>query len=32
MFAALIDTIPFYLGVNFLSKFLDIDPTEEFKK
>lgn len=32
MSSALIDTIPFYLGVGFLSKYLKIDPFEEFKK
>lgn len=32
MVAALIDTIPFYIGVKFLSSFLDLDPLEEFKK
>lgn len=32
MIAALIDTIPFYLGVKFLSSYLNIDPIEEFKK
>ncbi len=32
MFAALLDTIPFYLGVRFLSKFLNIDPLAKFTK
>ncbi len=31
MIAALIDTIPFYFGVKFLSTYLNIDPLEEFK-
>jgi len=30
MTSALLDTIPFYIGVKYLSKFLDIDPTEEY--
>jgi uncharacterized integral membrane protein (TIGR00697 family) len=30
--AALMDTIPFYFGVRFLSSYLDIDPVEEFGK
>lgn len=29
---ALLDTIPFYIGVRFLTKFLQIDPVSEFKK
>jgi hypothetical protein len=32
MVAALLDTIPFYLGVNFFSKYLQIDPMAEFKR
>ncbi|HAF30122.1 MAG TPA: transporter [Bacteroidales bacterium] len=32
MVAALLDTIPFYIGVKFLSKFLDIDPVQEYKE
>lgn len=32
MIAALLDTIPFYLAVNFLSKYLDLDPVQEFKE
>lgn len=32
MIAAFVDTIPFYAGVRFLSKFLNIDPLQEFKK
>lgn len=32
MTAALLDTIPFYLGVRFFKKFLDIDPNEEYKE
>lgn len=32
MVAALLDTIPFYIGVKFLSKFLDIDPVKEYKE
>ncbi|MBN2350688.1 MAG: queuosine precursor transporter [Bacteroidales bacterium] len=31
MIAALLDTIPFYIGVRFLSKYLNIDPNLEFK-
>lgn len=30
--AAILDTIPFYFGVNFFSKYLQIDPNEEFTK
>jgi queuosine precursor transporter len=30
MVAALIDTIPFYIGVRFLSKFLDVNPVAEY--
>ncbi|NJM15517.1 MAG: queuosine precursor transporter, partial [Bacteroidales bacterium] len=29
--AALLDTIPFYLGVRLLKKFLNVDPDEEFR-
>ena len=29
MVAALLDTIPFYLGVSFLSRYLEIDPHAE---
>lgn len=32
MTAALLDTIPFYIGVKWLSKFLDIDPIKEYKQ
>ncbi|MCG8701999.1 MAG: queuosine precursor transporter, partial [Bacteroidales bacterium] len=32
MFAALVDTIPFYIGVKFFSKYLNIDPYEKYKK
>jgi len=32
MTAALLDTIPFYIGTRFLSKYLKIDPDYEFKK
>jgi uncharacterized integral membrane protein (TIGR00697 family) len=32
MVSALIDTIPFYIGTRFLSKYLKIDPHEEFHK
>jgi hypothetical protein len=32
MIAALLDTIPFYYGVKFFSRYLQIDPMEEFKK
>jgi len=31
MVAALLDTIPFYIGVRFLSKYLNINPNEEFE-
>jgi len=31
MTAALLDTIPFYLGVGFLKKYLNIDPLLEYK-
>ncbi len=31
MVAALLDTIPFYLGVKFLSRYLQLDPVEEFR-
>ena len=31
MVAALLDTIPFYIGVRFLTKYLEIDPVSEFK-
>jgi uncharacterized integral membrane protein (TIGR00697 family) len=30
--AALVDTIPFYIGVKFLSNYLDIDPLKEYKE
>ncbi len=30
MVAALLDTIPFYIGVRFLTKYLDIDPVAEY--
>ena len=29
--AALLDTIPFYIGVRFLSRYLNIDPVEHYK-
>ena len=32
MASALLDTIPFYIGVKYLSKFLDIDPMKEYKQ
>ena len=32
MVSALLDTIPFYIGVKYLSKYLKLDPTKEFKK
>lgn len=32
MISALIDTIPFYIGTKFLSRYLKIDPDHEFKK
>ena len=31
MAAALLDTIPFYIGVNFLVKYLHLDPNREFR-
>lgn len=30
LLSALIDTIPFYIGVKFLSKYLDIDPNRKY--
>ncbi len=30
MIAALLDTIPFYIGVRFLSKYLNINPVQEY--
>lgn len=32
MVAALVDTVPFYIGVKFLSKYLNIDPLSMYKK
>jgi len=32
MISALLDTIPFYFGVRILSKYLDINPVEQFEK
>jgi hypothetical protein len=32
MVAALLDTIPFYIGVKFLSRYLKIDPMAEFNR
>jgi len=32
MFAALLDTIPFYFGVRFFTKYLKLDPNAEFEK
>ena len=32
MVSALIDTIPFYIGTKWLSKYLKLDPTKEFKE
>lgn len=32
MISALLDTIPFYIGVKWLSKFLSIDPIKEYHK
>ncbi len=32
LFSALIDTIPFYFGVKFLSKYLQINPMEGYEK
>ncbi len=32
MVSALIDTIPFYIGVKRLSRYLHLDPNEEFRK
>lgn len=31
MVAAMLDTIPFYLGVRFLSRYLDMDPIKEYR-
>lgn len=31
MIAALVDTIPFYIGVRYLSRFLNLDPVSEYK-
>lgn len=31
MVSALLDTVPFYIGVNWLSKYLNIDPLETYK-
>jgi len=31
LLSALVDTLPFYMGVKFFSKFLQIDPLKEFK-
>lgn len=32
MIAALVDTIPFYISVRFLSKYLNVNPIKEFEK
>lgn len=32
MTAALLDTIPFYIGVKYLSRYLQLDPNKEFKE
>ena len=32
MVAALLDTIPFYIGVKFLSSYLNIDPIKEYRQ
>ncbi len=32
MVAALLDTIPFYIGTKLLAKYLKLDPTKEFKE
>ena len=32
MTSALLDTIPFYIGVKYLSKFLDIDPVKDYQQ
>ncbi len=32
MTSALVDTVPFYIGVRIFSKFLDIDPTKGYKE
>ena len=32
MISALLDTIPFYIGVKYLSRYLHLNPNEEFKK
>ena len=31
MISALLDTIPFYLGVKFLSRYLKLDPNENYR-
>ena len=31
MVSALLDTIPFYIGVRFLSRYLEIDTTKEYR-
>jgi uncharacterized PurR-regulated membrane protein YhhQ (DUF165 family) len=31
MVAAMIDTIPFYIGVRFLSGYLNMDPNKEYR-
>ena len=30
MTSALLDTVPFYIGVKWLSKYLNIDPLKEY--
>lgn len=32
MFAALVDTVPFYMGVKYLSKYLNINPMDNIEK
>ncbi|HKK63591.1 MAG TPA: hypothetical protein VJ951_13590, partial [Bacteroidales bacterium] len=32
MSSALLDTIPFYIGVKYLSRYLHLDPNEGYRK
>ena len=32
MVSALLDTVPFYIGVHYLSRYLHLDPQKEFKE
>lgn len=32
VFAALVDTVPFYAGVRFLSRYLNMDPNKEYRQ